>query len=100
MRDFFNPPWEQTDIVLVPESVLARAERGLSSCEACATEAELPFDYVLDQMTGCDPSVTDYVLSRPGRCPRCRNIVLEKTLVVWESDDSSDDAAPVPPSPV
>jgi hypothetical protein len=54
-------------------------------CEACnPDEAEIPFDNVLDRMTGPNPSVTDYVLEQAAKCPRCFREVLEKTLV--ESD--------------
>ena len=36
---------------------------------------------VLDRVTGSDPSVTDYILGLPAKCPNCRCEVLEKTLV-------------------
>jgi len=31
----------------------------IASCEACSEDAELPFDYILDRLTGSDPTVTD-----------------------------------------
>jgi len=34
-----------------------------------ATRAEIPFDNILDRVTGSDPSVTDYVLEQPGEVP-------------------------------
>jgi hypothetical protein len=34
--------------------------------------AEIPFDNILDLVTGSDPSVTDYVLEQPAKCPNCR----------------------------
>jgi hypothetical protein len=43
--------------------------------------AEIPFDNILDRVTGSDPSVTDYVLESPAKCPNCRREILEKTLV-------------------
>jgi hypothetical protein len=57
-------------------------ERLIESCEACNEEdAQIPFDNVLDRVAGSDPSVTDYILEEPGKCPNCRREVLEKILV-------------------
>jgi hypothetical protein len=42
---------------------LREAERLIESCEHCKPEgAEIPFDNILDRVTGSDPSVTDYTL--------------------------------------
>jgi hypothetical protein len=42
---------------------LREAERLIESCEHCNPEgAEIPFDNILDRVTGSDPSVTDYTL--------------------------------------
>jgi hypothetical protein len=49
----------------------------------------MPFDWVLDQVTGSDPTVTDYVLAESGTCPRCRGPVTEKTLVDLRDEDGS-----------
>jgi len=63
-------------------SSLRQAERLIESCEHCNEEgAEIPFDNILDRVTGSDPSVTDYILEEPAKCPNCRRDVLEKTLV-------------------
>ncbi len=43
--------------------------------------AENPFDNILDRVTGSDPSVTDYILESPAKCPNCRREILEKTLI-------------------
>ncbi len=51
-------------------------------CEACSPEdAELPFDNVLDPVTGNDPAVTDYILETPAKCPQCKREIAEKTLL-------------------
>jgi hypothetical protein len=34
-----------------------------------------------NRITESDPSVTDYVLEQPAKCPNCRREVLEKTLI-------------------
>ena len=81
-RDFFDPSPEQQNVVLIDAASLREAERLIESCDPCNPEgAEIPFDNVLDRVTGSDPSVTDYVLETPAKCPNCRLEILEKTLV-------------------
>ena len=81
-RDFFDPTPEQQNVVLVSAATLREAERLIESCEACNSEnAQIPFDNVLDRVTGPDPSLTDYILEEPAKCANCRREVLEKTLV-------------------
>jgi hypothetical protein len=43
--------------------------------------AEVQFDNILDRVTGSDPSVTDYILETPAKCPNCWREILEKTLI-------------------
>jgi hypothetical protein len=82
MRDFFDPTPEQQTVVLIDAAILRKAEKLIESCEHCNAEgAEVPFDNILDRVTGSDPSVTDYLLVQPARCPNCRRESLEKTLV-------------------
>ena len=69
-RDFFDPTPEEQIIVLVGAATLRQAERLIESCENCNEEgAEIPFDNILDRVTGSDPSVTDYILETPAKCP-------------------------------
>src|SRR5262249_38880152 len=64
-RDFFDPTPEQQNVVLVNAATLHVAERLIESCEGGNLDgAEIPFDNILNRVTGSDPSVTDYVLSR------------------------------------
>jgi hypothetical protein len=64
-RDFFDPSPEEHNIVLVPMATLRKAQRFIESCEYCNAEgAGLPFDHILDQLTGSDPTVTDYLLEK------------------------------------
>jgi hypothetical protein len=52
-------------LVTVDADVIRRAEREIESCEHCNPEgAEIPFDNILDRVTGSDPSVTDYSLEQ------------------------------------
>ena len=68
-RDFFDPPPEEQDVVLVEAGTLRKAERLIEACEQCHDQAEIPFDTILDRVTGSDPSVTDYLMERPAKCP-------------------------------
>src|SRR5262249_1971257 len=81
-RDFFDPTPEQQNVVLINTATLHEAERLIESCEHCNPEgAEIPFDAILDRVTGADPSVTDYVLEEPAKCQNCRRNILEDTLI-------------------
>jgi hypothetical protein len=62
--DFFDPPVEQIRVVAVGAETLRKAEQLIESCEHCNPDAEIPFDNILDRVTGCNPSVTDYILGR------------------------------------
>jgi hypothetical protein len=67
-----HPEWKKTVPVRIDPATVRLAESQISSCEACASDsAEIPFDYILDSLTGCDPETTDYVLAEPAHCPRC-----------------------------
>jgi len=80
--DFFDPTPEQQNVVLINTATLREAERIIESCEHCNPDgAEIPFDNILDRVTGSDPSVTDYILETPAKCPNCKREILEKTLV-------------------
>src|SRR5262245_34478175 len=96
-RDFFDPPWDQTNIVLVDEEMLRQAQRQIRSCETCTPNmAQIPFDWVLDKLTGNNPSTTDYVLSKPATCPRCQGSISEKTLVDLRDDSDEEDSVTTP----
>ena len=77
MRDLFDPSPEEQIVVLVERSMIRKAERLIESCERCNPEAEIPFDWILDRITGSDPSVTDYLLEAPAGCPTCHRDILE-----------------------
>ena len=48
-------------MVLVNIATLRKAEALIESCEYCNPEgAEIPFDNILDRVTGSDPSVTEF----------------------------------------
>jgi len=72
---------EEINVVLIDESVLREALHWVSGCWACSEYATISFDYILDAITGCEPSVTEYVLCRPAKCPHCAGEITEKTAV-------------------
>ncbi len=64
------------------EHTALRAQQDILACESCAPDtAEIPFTWLLDDVSGQDPSITDYLLSEPVVYPRCRAEVYEETLV-------------------
>jgi len=72
---------KETTVVLVDEPIVAESEQWLISCENCAKHPVISFVYLLDALTGCEPSETEYLMCRPARCPRCNGNVCETTLV-------------------
>src|SRR2546429_2205781 len=52
----------------------------IESCEHCNPLAEIPFDWILDRITGSDSRVTEYILEEPAKCPHCGRDILEKTF--------------------
>ena len=80
-RDFFDPTPEQQNVVLIDAETLQKAQRMIVACEACTEDAELPFDNILDRVTGSDPTVKDYVIEAPIRCLQCGAAIHEKTLI-------------------
>ena len=80
-RDFFDPSTKEQIIVLIDAAILREAAKLITSCEYCNPDVEIPFDWILDRVTGSDRIVTDYILECPAKCPNCRHEILEKTLI-------------------
>jgi hypothetical protein len=85
-RDFFDPPWEETDVVAIDRKTIETAMRQVLGCEACSPDAQIPFDWILDRVTGRSGATTDYVLEVPGICRQCGGEIREKTLVEFDDD--------------
>jgi len=81
-RDYFDPSPEETVIVLVDAATVRKAETIIERCEHCDPNAPFPLKAILDWVTTSIPSVTDYVLEVPARCPGCGGELLEDALVV------------------
>jgi len=60
----------------------------IESCEGCNPNgAEIPFDDILDALP--DPSVTDYILEEPAKCPNCFQQRILKGVRFWKRRWSS-----------
>ena len=74
----------EVDVAFIDEPLVVEAEDFVSGCEHCDEGALIPFDYVLDALTACDPSKTENLMRRIAQCPRCLGEITEKTLVTVE----------------
>ena len=75
------------NIVLIDIVTLRQAEKLINACAECNPEcAEIPFDWVLDRITGYESTQTHYLMEGPARCPRCKRRIFEKTLVEPRTD--------------
>jgi DNA-binding NarL/FixJ family response regulator len=77
----FDQSLERQNLVFIEGETLRKAEQLILSCEGCNSAAEIPFCEILDRLTGSDPSVTDYILQKPGCCPKCFRAITEITFV-------------------
>jgi|SRR5688572_19749432 len=87
MAEFFHRSPERERLVLVDPPTIRKAQAHILGCETCTDEAQIPFDAVLDGITGNDPEATEYILSEPAKCPRCHRAITEKTLVEFHPED-------------
>ena len=82
MRSFGANQKQQHVVVIINAATVRKTEALIQACEHCNEEdVQFPFAVILDRVTGSDPSVTDYVLEVPAKCPNCRRDPLEKTLI-------------------
>ena len=71
------------EVVTVGAAQIREAERKIEGCEHChPDDSELPFDWILQQVTG-KSGMVDFMMVETARCPNCRREVTEKTLVQW-----------------
>lgn len=79
-----TPPLEDLNIVLVDSATLYRAQRLIGGCRVCSRYADIPFNSILDSITGGDPTNTRYILAEgSAKCPRCNRNVREDSLVEY-----------------
>src|SRR5262245_31371840 len=68
--------------VVVDSATILRARQLISGCQMCSPYAEIPFDSILDRVTGHDLAVTQYFLiDGSAKCPRCARDLHVSTLV-------------------
>lgn len=80
-----TPAIEDLNIVLVDSATLHKAQRMIGGCRMCSRYADIPFNSILDSITGGDPTNTRYILAEgSARCPRCRRNVRENSLVEYQ----------------
>ena len=76
-----KPPIDRLNVVLIDEAILDEAVDWVCGCDACDDHALIPFDYLLDLITECDPTITEYLMCRVETCPFCLGELTEKTRV-------------------
>jgi hypothetical protein len=60
------------ELVTVDSAIVRNVEQQIESCEHCHTvDAEIPFDWLLAEVTGRRSSV-EFVLNESARCPNCK----------------------------
>ena len=87
------PPFrvENSNILLVDTDTLRKALRLVSGCRRCSPYSDIPFNSILDSVTGSDPTNVQYiVIQGTARCPRCERVMNENTLVDYQPQRDSD----------
>ena len=83
-NNLFDLPVSQLRILIVGPWTRTTARSLVLGCESCDRDAEFPFDWVLDVVTGDDPASTEYLIDELVSCPWCGGPINEKTLVNWD----------------
>jgi hypothetical protein len=69
------------ELVSVDADVIRQAENEIESCEHChPDDVEIPFDWNLAEVTG-RRGPYEFILTEAARCPNCKHLVTEKTLI-------------------
>jgi hypothetical protein len=78
----FDPPPDELQLIVISAATVEAALQMVLSCEQCCPDdAQIPFDWILDTVTGRSGATTDYILVESARCPNCKHEITEKTLV-------------------
>jgi hypothetical protein len=86
-RDYSAEIFQKRTRLKKRAATILTAEEIIDSCEHRNPKAEIPFDWILDRLTGSDSSVSRLYSRAPGEMPRCRREVNEKTLVQVDLGD-------------
>jgi hypothetical protein len=69
------------ELVTVEPATIRTAESKIAGCERCRNdESDIPFNFVIADVLE-KHGAFDLILSEPGRCPNCKAVLTEKTLV-------------------
>ena len=67
------------ELVTVDSALAKNVEQRIESCEHChPADAEIPFDWLLAEVTGRRGAV-EFVLTEPARCPNCKHEITENS---------------------
>jgi hypothetical protein len=84
-------PVENSNILLADTKTLQKALRLVFGCSRCSSHAGIPFDSILESVTGSDPTKAQYiVIQGTARCPRCQRFMNENTLVDYNPQRDHD----------
>ena len=86
-ESFKRSPEEQMEIVLIDQATMDKALCEVVGCAFCSPSAGIPFNYVLDRVTGNHLNLTHYIFEISGTCKRCGAPITEKTLVELQNDE-------------
>jgi len=69
------------ELVAIDPATAEKAEQLIEPCEHChPDDAEIPFDRILADVMG-KRGAYEFMLSELARCPTCKHIITEKTLI-------------------
>ena len=80
MQGRFGDPIDELAFIAVSSPTLHLAERMIFSCEHGGSDAEIPFDWLLAEVTG-KRGAYEFILTDAARCRNCLHSMTEKTLV-------------------
>jgi hypothetical protein len=74
-------PLTEVHVVFFSLEMLYEATKLIVGCEACNPLAEIPFERVLDRVSGHHSAVRRYILMSSVKCPSCCGRVTPNTLI-------------------
>ena len=68
-------------LVTIDPATANKAEQQIESCEHChRDDAKIPFDWILAEVTG-KRGPYEFISTEAVRCPNCKHVITEKTLI-------------------
>ena len=74
-----SPP--EVHVMFVSAETLGHARKLIRGCQACSPSADVPFEEILDRVSGHRAAVTRYIFLGSVTCPRCWGRVAATTLI-------------------